>query len=105
MTPGRLGQRPDPHQPSGPSGAGPLVTFSRSNLTVAWDDSYPNLLDFAEACDVPASYGCRHGVCHYCEVGVLSGGYGYGIEPLERPARDRVLLCCAQPTDEMTLEL
>lgn len=43
------------------------ITFSRSNLTVDWDDSYPNLLEFAEACDVPASYGCRHGVCHYCE--------------------------------------
>jgi ferredoxin-NADP reductase/MOSC domain-containing protein YiiM len=105
ITPGRLGSRPAPHQPSGPPGAGASVTFSRSNLTVAWDDSYPNLLEFAEACDVPASYGCRHGVCHYCETGVLSGDFEYGTEPLERPAADRVLLCCAQPTSEMTLEL
>lgn len=105
ITPGRLGDRPPAHQPSGPPGTGAAVTFSRSNLTVAWDDGYPNLLEFAEACDVPASYGCRHGVCHYCETGVLSGSYEYGTEPLERPAADRVLLCCAQPTSEMTLEL
>jgi ferredoxin-NADP reductase/MOSC domain-containing protein YiiM len=105
ITPGKLGDRKLPHQPTGPPGTGVAVTFSRSNLTVAWDDSYPNLLEFAEACDVPASYGCRHGVCHYSETGVLSGEYGYGTEPLERPAADRVLLCCAQPTSEMTLEL
>jgi len=105
ITPGRLGDRPAPHQPAGPPGTAAPVTFSRSSLTVAWDDSYPNLLEFAEACDVPASYGCRHGVCHYCEVGVLSGDYEYGTEPLERPASDKVLLCCAQPTSEMTLEL
>jgi ferredoxin-NADP reductase/MOSC domain-containing protein YiiM len=105
ITPGKLADRKPPHQPTGPPGAGIAVTFSRSNLTVAWDDSYPNLLEFAEACDVPASYGCRHGVCHYCETGVLSGGYEYGTEPLEHPTPDNVLLCCARPTSEMTLEL
>jgi ferredoxin-NADP reductase/MOSC domain-containing protein YiiM len=105
ITPGRLGDRKPPHQPSGPPGTGVAVTFSRSNLTVAWDESYPNLLEFAEACDVPASYGCRHGVCHYCETGVLGGDYAYRTEPLERPSADNLLLCCAQPTSEMTLEL
>jgi ferredoxin-NADP reductase/MOSC domain-containing protein YiiM len=105
ITPGKSGDRPRPHQPSGPQGTGAAVSFSRSNLTVPWDDGYPNLLEFAEACDVPASYGCRHGVCHYCEVGVLSGEYEYATEPLERPAPDRLLLCCARPAGEMTLEL
>jgi ferredoxin-NADP reductase/MOSC domain-containing protein YiiM/ferredoxin len=105
ITPGKLGDRKAPHQPSGPPGTGVEITFSRSNLTVGWDESYPNLLEFAEACDVPASYGCRHGVCHYCETGVLSGDYTYSTEPLERPTSDKVLLCCAKPTSEMTLEI
>ncbi|HEX4010260.1 MAG TPA: MOSC and FAD-binding oxidoreductase domain-containing protein [Solirubrobacteraceae bacterium] len=105
ITPGKLADRKPPHQPTEPPGTGVAVTFSRSNLTVAWDDSYPNLLEFAEACDVPASYGCRHGVCHYCETGVLGGEYAYSTEPLERPTPDKVLLCCAKPTSEMTLEI
>src|SRR5262249_22972487 len=62
--PGILGSRPAPHQPTGPTGDGPAVTFGRSNLTAAWDDGYENLLEFAEACDVPVGFGCRTGVCH-----------------------------------------
>ena len=52
-----------PHAPDGPPGSGPTVTFSRSNLAVPWDGQYPSLLDFAEACDVPVGFGCRHGAC------------------------------------------
>jgi ferredoxin-NADP reductase/MOSC domain-containing protein YiiM len=105
VTPGQTGQRPAPHVPAGPAGTGAPVTFARSNLTVAWDPAYLNLLELAEACDVPASYGCRHGVCHYCEVGLLTGRVSYGTEPLERPPPDRVLLCCAQPAEQITVEL
>src|SRR5262249_31715727 len=35
-----------PHAPDGPVGRGPAVIFSRSNVTVPWDDRYPSLLDF-----------------------------------------------------------
>ena len=34
-------------------GPGPLISFSRSNLSVAWDPAFPSLLELAEACDVP----------------------------------------------------
>ena len=60
-----------PHAPDGPPGDGPVVTFSRSSLAVAWDARYPSLLDFAEACDVPVGFGCRHGVCHDCELSLI----------------------------------
>jgi ferredoxin-NADP reductase/MOSC domain-containing protein YiiM len=103
--PGRGGDRPPPHPPAGPVGSGPAVTFARSNLTVAWDPGYANLLELAEACDVPVSFGCRNGVCHYCEAGLLTGAIAYGTEPLERPGAGRLLMCCAQPTDEITVEL
>ncbi len=100
----KAGDRP-PHAPDGAAGTGPTVTFSRSNLAVPWDDEYPNLLDFAEACDVPVGFGCRHGVCHNCESGVLAGDVTYDIEPLEPPADGRILPCCTRPTSELTLDL
>ena len=94
-----------PHLPDGPPGGGPAVTFTRSTLTVPWDDHQHSLLDFAEACDVPVSFGCRNGVCHSCESGLLAGEVAYTIEPLEPPAEGRVLLCCARPVSEVVLEL
>jgi ferredoxin-NADP reductase/MOSC domain-containing protein YiiM/ferredoxin len=94
-----------PHAPDGPPGAGPIVTFSRSNLAVAWSDRYPSLLDFAEACDVPVGFGCRNGTCHNCETGLLDGEVTYDVEPLEPPPAGRVLVCSTHPSCELTLDL
>jgi ferredoxin-NADP reductase/ferredoxin len=94
-----------PHAPDGPPGLGPTVTFSRSNLTVVWDDRYPSLLDFAEACDVPVGFGCRNGTCHTCESGLLAGEVSYDTEPLEPPPDGRVLVCSSRPSSELTLDL
>jgi ferredoxin len=98
------GDRP-PHAPDGPPGDGPAVTFSRSDLAVPWDDRYPSLLDFAEACDVPVGFGCRNGTCHNCESGLLAGEVTYHIEPLEPPPDGRVLVCSSRPSSELTLDL
>ena len=105
FAPGLAGERPPPHPPSGPPGHGPAVTFARSNLTLPWDESYGSLLELAEACDVPVSFGCRIGVCHYCETGLLTGEVSYVTAPLEPPDGEHVLLCCSRPTGEVTLEL
>ncbi len=94
-----------PHVPDGPPGTGPVVTFSRSSLAAAWDDRYPSLLDFAEACDVPVAFGCRNGTCHNCESGLLAGEVTYYIEPLEPPPDGRVLVCSTRPSSELTLDL
>jgi len=96
---------PAPHHPNPDRGTGPTVSFSRSNLTVRWDPVHGNLLELAEACDVPASFGCRNGVCHACESEVLSGTVDYVTAPLETPEDHRVLLCCAAPTSDLALEL
>jgi ferredoxin len=98
------GDRP-PHAPDGPPGSGPIVTFSRSDLAARWDDRYPSLLDFAEACDVPVGFGCRNGTCHNCESGLLAGEVTYHIEPLEPPPEGRVLVCSTRPSTELTLDL
>jgi ferredoxin-NADP reductase/MOSC domain-containing protein YiiM len=100
----KAGDRP-PHAPDGPPGTGPTVTFSRSNVAVPWDDEYPSLLDFAEACDVPVGFGCRHGVCHNCESGLLAGEVTYDTEPLEPPPDGRILVCSSRPSSELTLDL
>ncbi|MGH2895989.1 MAG: 3-alpha domain-containing protein, partial [Solirubrobacteraceae bacterium] len=105
FAPGLNGDRPAPHAPSGAPGTGPPVTFSRSNLVVPWDPSYGNLLEFAEVCDIPVSFGCRTGVCHSCQTGLLTGEVAYTTEPLEPPDREQVLVCCAQPAGDITLEL
>jgi ferredoxin-NADP reductase/MOSC domain-containing protein YiiM/ferredoxin len=102
---GIVGSRPAPHLPPGPAGGGPTVMFTRSNVAVPWDPSYGNLLELAEACDVPVSFGCRTGVCHYCETGVLSGAVDYVTEPLEDPGAGRALVCCSRPRGELTLDL
>jgi ferredoxin len=94
-----------PHPPAGHAGDGPLVLFGRSNLSVRWDPSFGSLLDLAEACDVPAGFGCRTGVCHACESGLVSGEVDYQYDPLEPPPPGQVLLCCTQPRGDLALDL
>jgi ferredoxin len=96
---------PDPHPPPGPPGRGPEVAFLRSGLTIAWDERYGSLLELAEACDVPADWSCRTGVCHRCESGLIDGTVDYEPEPLDQPAPAQVLLCCARPRSPVTLDL
>ena len=94
-----------PHPPAGAAGTGPLVLFSRSNLSARWDPSFGTLLDFAEACDVPVGFGCRTGVCHNCQSALVSGEVTYRLEPLEPPPADQVLMCCSEPRTDVALDL
>jgi ferredoxin-NADP reductase/MOSC domain-containing protein YiiM/ferredoxin len=94
-----------PHHPAGAPASGPEVSFARSNLSVRWDPTFGSLLDLAEACDVPAGFGCRTGVCHLCQSGLVSGEVDYHTEPLEPPPAGEVLLCCSKPRGDVTLDL
>ena len=82
-----------PHPPAGPPGTGPVVSFSRSGLTVRWGSPFRSLLELAEACDVPADWSCRTGVCHRCESALVDGDVAYEPDPLDAPAPGNVLLC------------
>jgi ferredoxin-NADP reductase/MOSC domain-containing protein YiiM len=104
-TPGIDEQRPPPHAPVGPPGEGPRVSFARSGLSVAWHPRFQSLLDLADACDVPAHWSCRTGVCHTCEVGLIGGSVAYDPDPLEPPASGNLLICCSRPCGDVVIDL
>ena len=106
INPGLSGQtRTQPHQPPGPPGAGPLVTFARSGIAVPFPDSARSVLELADACDVPTRWSCRTGVCHTCVTQLLSGDITYSPDPLDPPAEGQVLICCARPAADVVLDL
>lgn len=107
MTPGVIGAAvPSPHTPYDDAGAGPLVSFARSGIAAHWNPApYQSILDLAEACDIPVRWSCRTGVCHSCETGLVSGEVVYGPEPLDKPAKGNVLVCCSQPLGDMVVDL
>lgn len=94
-----------PHAPAENPGTGPKVSFTRSGLTVPWDSRYENLLELAEACDIPVKWSCRMGVCHACECGLIDGTIRYEPEPLDRPAEGNLLICCSRPETAIQLDL
>jgi ferredoxin-NADP reductase/MOSC domain-containing protein YiiM len=106
LTPGIASTTPKAaHQPSGMPGAGPTVSFTRSGLSVPWNEKFQSLLEFAEACDVPVKWACRVGVCHTCETGLIDGNLRYAPEPLDQPVNGNVLICCSTPVSNIELDL
>ena len=95
-----------PHPPGDDGNTGPLVSFARSGVAAHWKPSaYQNILELAEACDVPVRWSCRTGVCHNCESGLVSGTIAYEPEPLEMPADGNLLICCSQPGSSIVIDL
>jgi ferredoxin-NADP reductase/MOSC domain-containing protein YiiM len=105
LTPGIAAAAVPPHLPVGPPGPGPQVQFARSGITAPFGPPAGSLLEFAEACDVPARWSCRTGVCHNCETALISGSVDYTLDPLEPPAPGNILLCCSQPAEPVVIDL
>jgi ferredoxin-NADP reductase/MOSC domain-containing protein YiiM len=105
LTPGIAAAAVPPHLPVGPPGPGPQVQFARSGITAPWGPPATSLLEFAEACDVPARWSCRTGVCHNCETALISGTVDYTLEPLEPPAPGNILVCCTHPAEPVVIDL
>lgn len=94
-----------PHVPTGPPGTGPTVTFARSGVVTRFPGTTGTLLELAEACDVPARWSCRSGVCHLCATPLLAGDVTYSPQPLEPPHAGEVLVCCGRPDTDITLDM
>ena len=106
LTPGIAATpRKPPHLPTGPVGSGPLVSFARSGLNVRWGPPFRNLLELAEACDVPVRWSCRSGVCHNCETALIAGAVSYQLDPVDPPAAGNVLICCSRPEADIVIDL
>ncbi|WP_433475621.1 MOSC domain-containing protein [Spirillospora sp. CA-142024] len=106
INPGLAGQSGRaPHQPPGPPGTGPQVTFARSGITARFTTSGRSLLELADDCDVPSRWSCRTGVCQTCITPLLSGEVSYSPEPLEPPAEGQVLICCSRPGTDIVLDM
>ena len=97
--------RGQPHPPAGQPGSGPTIEFARSNLAVPWSHDFASLLELAEACDVVVRWSCRTGVCHTCETTLIGGRVDYDPEPIEPAADGSAFICCAQPHDNLVLDL
>lgn len=94
-----------PHLPAENSGEGPLVTFNKSKISFRWHHRFGSLLEAAEACDVPAQWSCRMGVCHRCETAIIDGQVIYSPNPIDPPGEGNVLLCCSVPASPVALDL
>jgi ferredoxin-NADP reductase/MOSC domain-containing protein YiiM len=105
LTPGIAATAVAPHLPVGPPGPGPQVQFARSGITAPFGPPAGSLLEFAEACDVPARWSCRTGVCHNCETALISGSVDYTLDPLEPPAPGNILLCSTRPAEPVVIDL
>ena len=93
------------HPPAVPEGEGPKVILLRSGLSTRWSDRFGNLLELAEACEVPVRWVCRTGVCHQCESGLIEGEVRYAPAPIDPPPGGTVLICCARPSGDVVLDL
>jgi MOSC domain-containing protein YiiM/ferredoxin-NADP reductase len=95
-----------PHRPPADLETGPLVSFARSGIAAHWNPSvYRSVLELAEACDVPARWSCRTGVCHSCESGLVSGMVEYQPQPLDPPATGNLLICCSRPVGDVVVDM
>ncbi|WPU94833.1 MOSC and FAD-binding oxidoreductase domain-containing protein [Mucilaginibacter sabulilitoris] len=94
-----------PHLPPDNDGKGPLINFTKSNIAFHWSPRYDNILEAAEACDIPVHWSCRVGVCHRCESSLLDGKIKYTSPPLDPPATGRLLICCSVPFSDLDLDL
>jgi len=95
----------DAHPPPGEPGGGPTIEFARSGLAIPWSDDYANLLELAEACDVPVRWSCRTGVCRTCETTLIAGCVEYDPDPVEPPAEGDALICCSRPHADVVLDV
>jgi ferredoxin-NADP reductase/predicted pyridoxine 5'-phosphate oxidase superfamily flavin-nucleotide-binding protein/ferredoxin len=73
------------------------VHFADSGVEMLWDGAHASLLDMAEAHGVPASAGCRSGVCGSCAVRLQTGAVTYTRSCSAQLEPGEVLLCSAVP--------
>ena len=93
-----------PLEPVVDGGEAIVVTFAKSGKQLAWQSSFGNLLDFAEANSIRVESGCRAGGCGSCLTTILVGEVAYQNPPDFDPEPGSCLLCASSPKTSVTLE-
>ncbi|MEM9027746.1 MAG: 2Fe-2S iron-sulfur cluster-binding protein [Pseudomonadota bacterium] len=81
------------------------VKFARAGKKARWLPHYGSLLEFAEASEVDARFGCRSGQCGTCKVGIKSGTVSYTAKPAVEVEKNKCLPCIARPTSNLVLDM
>ncbi|OJJ15451.1 hypothetical protein BKI52_39235 [marine bacterium AO1-C] len=81
------------------------VSFTKSDKRTRWEGAQTNLLELAEDTGLAPEFGCRMGTCSSCEVSIKKGSVTYDPEPFLEVPEGKVLLCCAQPTSNVEIEI
>ncbi len=83
------------------------IEFKRSGKTFEWDNSFGNILDFAEAKGIQIESGCRIGVCGTCKVKLISGTVVMETEDGlndEDKASNMFLPCVGTPETDLVVD-
>lgn len=81
------------------------VTFTETDEIVLWSSNHENLLELAEAHDVPIESGCRAGSCGTCETAIVSGKVRYLTGEKVSCNPGCCLPCIAVPDGPLELEV
>ncbi len=83
------------------------VEFKKTGRTFEWEESFDNLLDFAEDKGIPIENVCRVGICGTCKTRLLSGEVSMSTEEglsEEDKASNRFLPCVAVPLSDLVVD-
>jgi ferredoxin len=73
-------------------------------LEGSYEESPPNLLDFAERNGLAVDSGCRSGSCGACQTRLLSGVVTYADKPDHEIPKGHCLLCVGKPQSALVLD-
>ena len=81
------------------------MTFAQSGVTLTWDSTHPNILEFAEANGLDPDFGCRDGFCHSCKCALVDGEVVYNDPKMVvMPEDGQVLICSSRPLSNITID-
>ena len=81
------------------------VNFTHSKVEVNWLPDASSILELAEVNGLKPPNSCRMGTCSTCESTLVSGSIEYDPEPFMEAEEGKILICCAKPTSDVSVEL
>ncbi|KAA1260824.1 Flavohemoprotein [Rubripirellula obstinata] len=81
------------------------VKFCNGNTEAIYTDASSSLLELAETSSVPVVSSCRAGICGSCVHRLARGKIQYAQQPECEYGEDEVVLCMAQPTSDIEIDV